>query len=236
MATKRRASAKQRDAARETAKRLISEGRFGGSYGRSFVKNTSRKKYSLVVPRAKFLLPYLEWAGERRSVHSDDLLALLDRSMVANRVDRDEVLLHVVRAYNAALSHGLLAPRVYVSRDGVTEEVFPGKRRTRPEQPGERKLELWRGELPDFATWSTEELLQALAHLSATIAYPTEASREARGFVLALVHDTRTAILDVLDEATRGPQSEGTDELIDPLSAPIEGAQETTGEHRDGSV
>ena len=70
MSTRRFTTEKQREAARATAKRLVAEGRFGGSYGRSHVMNNGGgRRYSRAVPKARELLDWQPTVDFRELVH-----------------------------------------------------------------------------------------------------------------------------------------------------------------------
>jgi hypothetical protein len=234
---KRRVTERQREAARETARRLMAEGRWGGSGpepGKTWGQG-NRKRHVRAVPRPPQLVAILEHVERERSVVSDGALRELFRRAgpLYCLVDRDEVTRLITAAYGAAIDGGNLPHRAVITRDGRIEFVARGRSRRRPNMPGEVTIELFDPRETDWTGYLDRELLDVLALLSNVRVWHSPQSQDALDFCTTLAADIAAVVeaeLTSRGEALDCSPLRETPGPIDHLSRQVDGPPVSVGD------
>ncbi len=197
---KPRRSAKQRQVARETALRLVAEGRFGGKVGAQAVNPASRTTPKH-VPRPAFLLQILRTVEHHRLKGERGPLAQLVDYVPADalHLDPDRASELVCDALQAALDAKTLPRRSVVSLRRKHADLL-WKSRQRPLAYGERLIDLHDPRDDDFAGYRPHELLQLCALLGDRMVHYGPKARAAADFVMTVLHGLGARADEVLRE------------------------------------
>lgn len=193
---KPRRSDKQRQVARETALRLVAEGRFGGSFGAGAVDPASRTTPKH-VPRPAFLLQILRTVEHHRLKGDRGPLSQLvdyvppDAPELA-LVDRERASELVCNALQAALDGKNMPRRSVVSLRRKHADLL-WKSRQRPLSAGEKLIDLHDPRHDDFVAYSPHELLQCCALFGNKMVHHGPEARAAGDYVLTVLHGLGSA-------------------------------------------
>ncbi len=190
--SKPRRSKKQREAARETALRLVAEGRFGGRVGAQAV-NPSSRTTPKHVPRAAFLLQVLRTVEHYRLRGERGPLSQLVDYVPADAVhlDPDRASELMCDALQAALDAKTLPRRSVVAPRRKHADLL-WKSRQRPLAYGERLIDLHDPREDDFVGYGPHELLQCCALLGDRMVHYGPEARAAADFVMTVLHGLGT--------------------------------------------
>lgn len=190
-------SRKQREVARETALRLVAEGRFGGKVGAKAVNPASRTTPKH-VPRAAFLLQILRTVERYRLKGEQGPLSRLvdyvpDDAPELARLDRARASELVCDALQASLDAKTVPRRSVVSLRRKNADLL-WKSRQRPLSYGERLIDLHDPRDDDFVGYGPHELLQCCALLGDRMVHHGPRARAAGDYVLTVLQGpcTRT--------------------------------------------
>lgn len=200
---KPRRSTQQRQVARETALRLVAEGRFGGKVGAQAVNPASRKTPKH-VPRPAFLLQILRTVEHYRLKGERGPLSQLvgyvpeDAPELAH-VDCVRASELVCDALQAALDAKTLPRRSVVSLRRKHADLL-WKSRQRPLAYGERLIDLHDPRDDDFVGYGPHELLQCCALLGDWMVHYGPKAKAAGDLVLTVLHGLSARVDEVLRE------------------------------------